>query len=201
MDSFFDEFDDIYNTWVDEVNDIPLTRMRSSRPELSDVLQINRRLLSHVHELRQHFEEPRGFERNPTTILQGFTLNPGNAMIETSWSNQGSSNMSIFESNDLFTNVFNIFNNVIYENMVDEQEDVKVVLTHDDFNKLTHNTVHAQNLNNYETKTCNVCLDNFNIDDTVTQLQCKHTYHKACIQEWLCSQKTTCPVCRTDTRT
>lgn len=42
---------------------------------------------------------------------------------------------------------------------------------------------------------CAVCLQRFEFDQSVKMLECKHTYHKHCIDEWfIYSPK--CPICR-----
>lgn len=44
---------------------------------------------------------------------------------------------------------------------------------------------------------CSICLVDFEINDhIVTATQCQHTYHQACIVEWLGSHGTDCPYCR-----
>ncbi|BBN08964.1 hypothetical protein MPTK1_4g15970 [Marchantia polymorpha subsp. ruderalis] len=44
---------------------------------------------------------------------------------------------------------------------------------------------------------CTVCLSEFSDNDSVYELpQCKHIFHKACLNEWLQTNRTTCPLCR-----
>ncbi|KAJ1753636.1 hypothetical protein LPJ79_000229 [Coemansia sp. RSA 1821] len=42
---------------------------------------------------------------------------------------------------------------------------------------------------------CAVCLDDFVAGDKVRQLPCKHYFHKACIDPWLCKNSAVCPLC------
>lgn len=42
---------------------------------------------------------------------------------------------------------------------------------------------------------CPICLMEFNGDDDVRQLNCKHVFHKECIDIWL-TLNATCPICR-----
>ena len=44
-------------------------------------------------------------------------------------------------------------------------------------------------------KECTICLENFNENEILYELKCKHYYHKTCIDDWL-SKKRTCPLCR-----
>jgi len=55
--------------------------------------------------------------------------------------------------------------------------------------------VNEENFNNFKEIICNVCLNNFEINDVVTILECKHEFHLNCILEWL-KIRNTCPVCR-----
>ena len=43
---------------------------------------------------------------------------------------------------------------------------------------------------------CTICLIDFDQVAVVTELRCSHTYHTACIRQWL-SHKHTCPLCLT----
>ena len=44
-------------------------------------------------------------------------------------------------------------------------------------------------------KECTICLEDFNENELLYELTCKHYYHKECIDDWL-SKKNTCPLCR-----
>ena len=41
---------------------------------------------------------------------------------------------------------------------------------------------------------CSICLDEFELNEPVKQLPCKHGFHKQCIDEWI-HLKPTCPIC------
>lgn len=45
-------------------------------------------------------------------------------------------------------------------------------------------------------KNCLICLENFNNDEFVTLLKCKHIFHTKCIGKWIDRDQTTCPLCR-----
>lgn len=42
---------------------------------------------------------------------------------------------------------------------------------------------------------CNICLDNFMLENSVRKLDCGHVFHKDCIDKWL-NNKTICPTCK-----
>lgn len=42
---------------------------------------------------------------------------------------------------------------------------------------------------------CTTCFDTFKLDDEVGCLDCKHIFHRPCIEPWL-KTKNSCPVCR-----
>tara|TARA_Y100000389_G_C17426776_1_gene500021 strand:- start:622 stop:1050 length:429 start_codon:yes stop_codon:yes gene_type:complete len=42
---------------------------------------------------------------------------------------------------------------------------------------------------------CSICLDEFNKNDHIITLECKHYYHQLCITNWL-KKEVTCPLCR-----
>ena len=83
---------------------------------------------------------------------------------------------------------------------VNEFEDIKVILTKDQFKKLDSKIILEENLNDYSNKECNICMDEYKIDDKIIILDCKHIFHRRCIKHWLLQEKVTCPVCRKDVR-
>ena len=46
-----------------------------------------------------------------------------------------------------------------------------------------------------EQSACPICLEKMEKETKNIMLQCGHTYHKPCIEQWM-KQKQTCPVCR-----
>lgn len=46
---------------------------------------------------------------------------------------------------------------------------------------------------------CSICMAEFDRQSTARQTSCRHTFHSACLQEWVCTfNHTTCPICRCD---
>ncbi|KAK7399494.1 hypothetical protein VNO78_10678 [Psophocarpus tetragonolobus] len=43
---------------------------------------------------------------------------------------------------------------------------------------------------------CRVCLSEFQEGDKVRNLNCRHTFHKDCLDQWLQQYYATCPLCR-----
>lgn len=48
---------------------------------------------------------------------------------------------------------------------------------------------------NEEEVTCPICLEEFNEDESVIELPCKHVFHKECIKKWF-ENNHSCPTCR-----
>jgi hypothetical protein len=54
----------------------------------------------------------------------------------------------------------------------------------------------------YESKPCNICLEQYETSDDVVTLKCGHTFHTTCMQEWAKSEFSSkratpsCPTCR-----
>lgn len=46
-----------------------------------------------------------------------------------------------------------------------------------------------------ECSQCPICYDDFKLQESVTQLQCRHIFHENCITTWL-GIHATCPLCR-----
>ncbi|KAH7570365.1 hypothetical protein JRO89_XS05G0093500 [Xanthoceras sorbifolium] len=43
---------------------------------------------------------------------------------------------------------------------------------------------------------CCVCLSGFEADEEVSELSCKHFFHKGCLDKWFDNKHSTCPLCR-----
>ena len=43
---------------------------------------------------------------------------------------------------------------------------------------------------------CSICLDKYNINDIIVNLDCEHKFHKDCIKLWIKKNNNTCPQCR-----
>lgn len=79
---------------------------------------------------------------------------------------------------------------------LNELNDVKVTLTKEQFDKFEKKKVSESN----KLTNCSICMDNYELDEIIVTLKCNHVYHENCIENWLCNQKVTCPICRKDTR-
>ncbi|GLU03151.1 hypothetical protein SLE2022_203670 [Rubroshorea leprosula] len=43
---------------------------------------------------------------------------------------------------------------------------------------------------------CCVCLCRFGAEEEVSELSCKHFFHKGCLDKWFDNKNSTCPLCR-----
>lgn len=100
--------------------------------------------------------------------------------------------------NNMFQNIYEILTDHLLPQS--DLEDVKVVLQKSDFDKLKHFPVSEDNLNEFQELRCNICMENYILNDEITKLDCNHFFHFNCIEHWLCNEHVTCPICRKDTR-
>ncbi|KAJ6821650.1 receptor homology region, transmembrane domain- and RING domain-containing protein 1-like isoform X1 [Iris pallida] len=49
--------------------------------------------------------------------------------------------------------------------------------------------------------TCAICLEDYNIGEKLRILPCRHKFHAICVDSWLTTWRTFCPVCKRDART
>ncbi|KDP26691.1 hypothetical protein JCGZ_17849 [Jatropha curcas] len=43
---------------------------------------------------------------------------------------------------------------------------------------------------------CCVCLCGFEAEEEVSELSCKHFFHRGCLDKWIDNKHSTCPLCR-----
>jgi len=91
---------------------------------------------------------------------------------------------------------FNLIDHVLYNlqrgnNHNHAQEDVKLVLTEEEFNKLEKIKI----LENTE-EICPICKIDYDENDTLVKLPCDHSFHEDCIKIWLTRHSYKCPTCR-----
>lgn len=54
---------------------------------------------------------------------------------------------------------------------------------------------------NCTSRTCAICLEDYNVGEKLRILPCRHKFHAFCVDSWLTSWRTFCPVCKRDART
>jgi hypothetical protein len=190
---------DFLDELFDIINAQPLTTSRFS--EFEETIQLNQQIINNIYNIRRHFESEH-FE--PENIDNQGTFNSSDEEFDR-W--QGTFNSSdeefyrwqgTFDYGEIIQNTLNDIFNINYTEQ--EFEDVKVTLTPEQFSKLKNEKITNENIDRYFSKPCNICMDNYNIDDEITFLVCNHCFHTNCIKHWLCNEKVSCPVCRKDNR-
>lgn len=220
-----DEFNEIYNQWVDQViNTQPLT---SSRLEgMQDIIDVNQQIVNNIYNIRRYLEMSdddedttstlqsnphrrnvryneilyENYDYEQTAYTEGYTTEGYTQEYSENLNNALDS--PIFTSG-LINNLFGILledSNSNYVDMNTNFEDVKVTLTSGQFDKLICEQVDEDSKEKYTEMQCNICMDEYKQNDKVIGLFCKHYFHKDCIKNWLCNERVTCPICRTDIR-
>ncbi|KAI0643074.1 hypothetical protein C8Q79DRAFT_916281 [Trametes meyenii] len=80
------------------------------------------------------------------------------------------------------------------------------VATREDIEKSDLQTIKFSELEQYEREgrvasncvdRCLICLDDYQSDDDVRLMHCRHAFHKECVDKWLQVGRNNCPACRT----
>ena len=112
---------------------------------------------------------------------------------------------SMNNSNNNLTNIFNSINDVSANsflqsfldimNLQQQQnmEDVRATLSEDGEKEIKH-----YKLKEKIDGTCSVCMMELEKDQEVSELKCKHVFHKDCIMKWLKEYNYKCPICRAE---
>ncbi|CAN0890127.1 Receptor homology region, transmembrane domain-and RING domain-containing protein 2 [Linum grandiflorum] len=54
---------------------------------------------------------------------------------------------------------------------------------------------------NCTSSTCAICLEDYSVGEKLRILPCRHKFHAFCVDSWLTTWRTFCPVCKRDART
>jgi hypothetical protein len=184
----YDRYDNYgYRHNINNINNI--------NSDINSAMRLNSRIIYNIYNIRRQLElqNPRRYETfYPMTHSERRRSN----RIDGYFS--GLHDMRIV-NNDFIDSIQNLFDNII-DQYNDTFEDVKVTLTNEQFSKLKIQTIDDNMLKEYENKDCNICIESYKKDDKITILPCNHIFHDTCIENWLCNEKVTCPICRTDIR-
>lgn len=109
-----------------------------------------------------------------------------------------------FQMLDVMSNLFN--RNGIYDIMEERmmeaatRESLSYYKTQEKKPNIKLNIENQQALPEHKSEQCAICKENFEVEDNITHLECRHILHTDCISEWV-QYKSECPVCRGEIKT
>jgi len=151
-----------------------------------------------VQPIFQHMHNP--FEHNnihdEAEILQPLNdniINNEAEILQPLNDNNNIPNIPIIEYNNVYRLMIDILNILIngLNGPINPQTDVKVMTQEKDIIQLKEYSLE----NDLEDK-CTLCMDTMNKDQYVTELNCKHIFHKDCFMQGVDELHNKCPLCR-----
>jgi hypothetical protein len=103
-------------------------------------------------------------------------------------------NLPLLLSNNSNETTFSNIYDYDYSN-IEEMNDVKNIVNTDIFEKITSSKYNENNNENNNDK-CVICYEEFQNNDIVLNIPCKHLFHKACIKIWVTENSYKCPICK-----
>jgi hypothetical protein len=183
MDDFFNILNEIsYQYDLNRRNDI----VTDFDIDLDVDYSTNQGIINNLHTIRIYLENQRRFMNSTTSLTNTVPITQ--------------SSFVRFNINDTFLEHFLRANyDELVNNFTEGLEDVKVTLSEEEFNNLENVVLDKTNIDRFNDK-CNICLDEFVLEQNVILLNCKHFFHNECIKNWLTNQSTKCPICRNPQR-
>ena len=95
----------------------------------------------------------------------------------------------------LYSNLLNTIEETIYNTVLNESTQTDNFPKKDESVKINTINLLYKNHKKECSDTCSICTENYQNNDVINILDCKHDFHTKCISEWAC-YKTECPICR-----
>ena len=135
------DFNDLYEEWVDAINQRPLTSSRFD--DYNEVINLNQQIVNRMYSIRRYLEmndETRINNTLTNEMISNIQNNISN--ITNNLQNGMSNNIQNVSNNDILSTLFG----VLFQDIdVNDMEDVKVTLDEDKFNKLFTETINENN--------------------------------------------------------
>ena len=106
-------------------------------------------------------------------------------------------NMNIINNvNDNIIDVNYIIFNIEFETNQINEDNPKKFKNCNEINNILGKPIKIKNNNDILNECCFICMEKYKLSEYKRELpNCKHYYHKKCIDKWL-KKKATCPICR-----
>lgn len=214
LNSIFNTFSNIFINEINKINLTPNNTFIEQESVINNITNL-RRIIENRFPIQQQQQEQNRQQQNEQIrqennqqinqeYLNNIFTNFNDIFNETFFNfnteyitRRESYNINI---NNIFSNFETVYNNFINDT-IDEyiHEDVRVVVPENIFNNFEKIVINNENINIYQDKSCNICIEEFTLNETLTKLKCNHFFHQNCIKQWLTKQSKKCPICRDET--